>query len=468
LVWKGSIDRILADNENSSGGYMQPALWVGFAALIGGALFAFKALPPRTAALAVFFGGWLFAPVGVFPAGSSQAGQSGHPFWILGSALPSDMLLHKAWLVPCAVLLGALVFDRESLRRFRLSWFDAPVLLWCAWPLMQSLLFVGEPRPEGAVASLYLLGSWSLAWFIGRVYCAGTEGLSALARALALSGLACLPFALIEGLAGAQTYGWFFEPHPFRHDGNERYLGWRPLGFFENGNQYGLWISLCALVAAWLAWSRAGADRRWRVVAALVLLMALAAQSIGGLLLAALGAVVLWLSSRLRPRWMATGALAAALAVSAVYVSGVVPVASIANDTALGRATVGAIKSVGRGSFTWRIAQDQRALPLAMAQPLAGTGHWNWWRAQPSRPWGLAMLLLGQFGLIGAALSASGLLLPAARIAWTAPRGNARAPQALPWLLAIVILLSMLDAVLNSFVFFPAVMIAAALSTHER
>jgi hypothetical protein len=444
---------------------MQPALWVGFAALIAGALLAFKRLPPRTAAFAVFFGGWLFAPVGVFPAGSSQAGQSGHPFWILGSALPSDMLLHKAWVVPCAVLLGALVFDRESLRRFRPTWFDLPVMLWCAWPLLQSLLFIGAPRPDGAASSLYLLGTWGLTWFIGRVYGAGTEGLPALARALALSGLACLPFALIEGVAGAQMYGWFFEPHPFRHDGNERYLGWRPLGFFENGNQYGLWISLCALVAAWLAWSRGG---RWRAVAAIVLAMALAAQSIGGLLLAALGAVVLGLSSRLRPRWMATGALAASLAVSALYVSGVVPVARIANDTALGRATVGAIKSVGRGSFTWRIAQDQRALPLAMARPLIGTGQWDWWRAQPSRPWGLAMLVLGQFGLIGIVLSASALLLPAARAAWTAPRGDALAPQALPWLLAIVVLLSMLDAVLNSFVFFPAVMIAAALSTHER
>jgi hypothetical protein len=447
---------------------MQPALWLGFALLVAGALIAFKALPPRTAALTVFFGGWLFAPVGVFPAGSSQAGQSGHPFWILGSALPSDMLLHKAWVVPCAVLLGALVFDRASLRRFRPSWFDAPLLLWCAWPLLQSLLFVGEPRPGGAVASLYLLGTWGASWFIGRVYCAGMDGLLALARALALSGLACLPFALAEGVAGAQTYGWFFEPHPFRHDGNERYLGWRPLGFFENGNQYGLWISLCALVAAWLVWSRGAADRRWRVVAWAVTAMALAAQSIGGVLLAVLGGVVLWLSSRVRPRLMATAALAAALAVSAVYVSGVVPVARIASETALGRATVGAIKSIGRGSFTWRIAQDQRALPLAMARPLVGTGQWDWWRAQPSRPWGLAMLMLGQFGLVGVLLSASVLLLPAARVAWHAPRGDPRAREALPWLLALVVLLSMLDAVLNSFIFFPAVLIAAALSPHER
>lgn len=444
---------------------MQPAQWVGLAVLMGSALIAFKALPPRTAALLIFFGGWLFAPVGVFPAGSSQAE---HPYWILGSALPSDMLLHKAWVVPCAVLLGALLFDRASLRRFRPSWFDAPLLLWCAWPLLQALLVVGDPRPEGVLASLYLFGTWGLTWLVGRLYCRGTEGLQALPRALALAGLACLPFALAEGLAGAQTYGWFFEPHPFREDGDERYLGWRPLGFFENGNQYGLWISLCALVAAWLAWSRGATDRRWRALAWLVGAMALAAQSIGGLALALLGAGVLGLSSRLRPRHMVAAALAAAFAVSAVYVSGAVPVARIANETALGRAAVGAIKSVGRGSFTWRIAQDQRALPLAMARPLIGTGQWDWWRSQPSRPWGLAMLLLGQFGLIGTALAAGTLLLPAARIAWQAPRGDALSARALPWLLAIVVLLAMLDAVLNSFVFFPAVLIAAALANDRQ
>lgn len=446
---------------------MLSAEWVGFALLMGGALIAFKTLPPRTAALLVFFGGWVFAPVGVFPAGSSQAGQAGHPFWILGSALPSDMLLHKAWVVPCAVLLGALLFDRATLRRLRPSWFDLPLLLWCAWPLLQALLFVDEPRPGGALASLYLFGTWGLTWLVGRLYCAGNEGLQALARALALAGLACLPFALAEGLAGAQSYGWFFEPHPFREDGDERYLGWRPLGFFENGNQYGLWISLCALVAAWVAWSRQATGHRWRVVAGVVVAMALAAQSVGGLVLALLGAGVLWLSSRVRARHMVVAALAAGGVASAVYVSGVVPVTRIANETALGRAVVGAIKSVGRGSLTWRIAQDQRALPLATAQPLVGTGQWDWWRPQPSRPWGLAMLVLGQFGFVGVALSTSALLLPAAGVAWQAPRGDPFAPAGLPWLLAIVVLLAMLDAVMNSFVFFPAVLIAAALASDE-
>lgn len=443
---------------------MQAGLAVGWGLLGLASLLAFNTLPPRSAALAVFFGGWLFAPVGAFPAGSSAAE---HPYWLLGAALPSDMALHKAWIVPLAVLLAALGFDRASLRAFRPSWFDAPLLAWCAWPLLQSLLFVAQAQPSGLAASMYLFGTWGLTWFIGRVYCRGAEGALALARATALAGAACLPFALAEGVFGAQIYGWFFEPHPFREDGDERYLGWRPLGFFENGNQYGLWISLCALVALWLAYSRQQRDRRWRWLAWLTAAMALAAQSIGGLMLALFGAAALALSARLRPRRMVAVTIVTGVLVSAVYVSGVVPVRRIADDTAIGRATVAAIKAIDRGSFTWRIAQDQRALPLAMAHPLAGSGQWDWWRAQPSRPWGLAMLLLGQFGLVGVALASSTLLAPAVRAAWHAPRGAALAPAALPWLLALVVLLAMLDAVLNSFVFFPALLMAGALARDD-
>lgn len=444
---------------------MHAGLWIAWGLLFALAPIAFKTLAPRTAALTLFFGGWLFAPVGVFPPGSAAAE---HPYWLVGSALPSDMLLHKAWLVPCAVLFGALLFDRGSLRAWRPTWLDAPIAAWCLWPLLQSLLFVAGPQPPGTLASLYLFGTWGLTWFIGRVWCKGREGMVALVSALALAGAACLPFALLEGVFGARTYGWIFEPHPFRNDGDERYLGWRPLGFFENGNQYGLWVALSAAVALWAALARAALPRHAALLAVVCVLIALAAQSVGAIVLVALGVAALALSSRLRPRTLIAAVLAAAIGVSAVYVSGVVPVARIANDTSAGRAVVAAIKSVGRGSFTWRIAQDQRALPLATARPLVGTGQWDWWRAQPSRPWGLALLLLGQYGLIGVALASSALLLPAARAAWRTPRGDPLAPQALPWMLALVVLLAMLDAVLNSFVFFPALLIAAALADDAR
>jgi O-Antigen ligase len=441
---------------------MQAGVLIGLMLLGVGTLLAFRRLPPRRAALTVFFGGWLFAPVGVFPPGP---GEAAFPYWIVGSALPSDMLWQKAWLVPCVVLAAALAFDRASLRRFRPSWIDAPVIAWCAWPLLQSLA-VDAPQPKGVMASLYLFASWGTTWCIGRVYARGVQGRLDLLRALAVTGVACLPFALLEGLAGAQAYGWVFgQPHPFRDDGAVRYLGWRPVGFFEHGNQYGIWVALCGLAALWLAWRRAEQDRRWRIVAVLAVAIALAAQSAGALLLALAGAAALAAAARVSPRRLVLAPLIVGVVASVIYVSGVVPVTRLANDTAIGRTVVGAIKATGRGSFTWRVAQDQRALPLATARPLVGTGQWDWWRPQGSRPWGLAMLTLGQFGAIGLLLAAAALLAPVLRAAWSARSADPRSPAALPWLLALLVLLAMQDALLNSFVFLPALLIAGALAS---
>ena len=70
---------------------------------------------------------------------------------------------------------------------------------------------------------------------------------------MAASALACLPFSVIEGALGPQVYDRVYGPHPLATDGAERYLGFRPLAFFEDGNQFGIWISLAALAALWLA-----------------------------------------------------------------------------------------------------------------------------------------------------------------------------------------------------------------------
>ena len=70
-------------------------------ALAAQALFAF--VRPATAAWVTFLGGWIILPVGHFPAGSAAAE---FPYWISGLALPSDMLLTKAWVAPAAMVLA--------------------------------------------------------------------------------------------------------------------------------------------------------------------------------------------------------------------------------------------------------------------------------------------------------------------------------------------------------------------------
>ena len=411
---------------------------------------------PAIAVLGSFLGGWILLPVGSYPAGSADAV---FPYWIIGLGLPSDMLLTKAVAAPTAAFLGVLLFDRKALRRLRPVWLDAPIAAWCLWPAIAAT-FAAEPRPPPPLAIGYLAAAWGLPWLLGRLYFASPEGRLLFVKGLVLSALACLPFSLVEGVLGPVAYDAVYETHPFRADGAIRYLGFRPLAFFEHGNQFGLWVSLGALAALWLAISHPGA--RWRLAAAILIAMALAAQSVGAIVLLVVGAAGLWTFDRVRPRVLASGAALLIAIGGAVYLSGAIPFQAIAKDTGWGREIVNGIRGAGRGSFTWRIAQDQKLLTDAVVRPVTGSAQWDWWRAKETRPWGLSLLIVGQFGLGGLLLALTTLLGPALRTAWVAPRGVAWRSDRL--LLASIAVLAVIDALLNSFFFFPAIVVAGSLA----
>jgi hypothetical protein len=431
------------------------------------AMGVFKVLRPPMATLTVLLSAWVVLPVGHYPIDSADAV---FPFWITGLATPSDMLLTKAWVGPVAALVGVLVFDTKTLLAFRPRWVDAPMLAWCAWPLLQSVFAATPSKPAAFVAALYLLGCWGLPWLLARLYFSRPEGQWLLLRALTYSALACLPFSLYEGVFGPDAYGLTFEVHPFRADGAERYLGFRPIGFFEHGNQFGIWVSLCALLAVWRCVVLP--PGRYRhialAVAALSVLMALAAQSVGALLLMGAGGALLSSSQLIRTRLVVFGTLGALMLSAAVYTSGVIPINQIGKGTAWGQTVVNAFRAAGRGSFTWRISQDQKLLAEIKAHPVVGSAQWDWFRAKNTRPWGLAMLLLGQFGLVGLTLCFGSVLWPALREAWEAPRASGWQSSTMPLLLAVIVGLTMLDALMNSFIFFPAVLIAGALAGRRQ
>ena len=335
----------------------------------------FRLCKPAVAVLASYLGGWILLPVGVYPSGSSD---DVFAYWIIGLALPSDMVVTKAWVAAGSALLGVVVFDRDALRRLRPTWLDVPIVLWCLWPGLASM-FADAPRPSAATAAAYLFGAWGLPWLLGRLYFSALDGQRLLVSGLVVSALACLPFSLVEGIFGPQAYGWVYGPHPFRFDGDVRYVGFRPLGFFENGNQFGLWISLCALASLWLARASPAGRIRWQGgAAALLVAMAIAAQSIGALLLLAIGIAALWACGHVRARRMIAAATAVLTLAGAVYVSGAIPIDRIARDTSVGREVVAGFRALGRGSFTWRVSQDQKLLPAAMKNPASalpsGTG----------------------------------------------------------------------------------------------
>jgi hypothetical protein len=426
------------------------------------ALIAFKWLAPPWASLLVFLGGWVLLPVGWYPPSATANEFS---YWIIGAALPSDMLISKAWVAPVSALLGAAVFDRQQFARLRPALWDATMLLWCLWPLVFWVLGDGALEPA-ALGSLYLFGTWGAPWLLGRLYFSSAAGRDALLVGLTWAGLACIPFAIVEGLLGQQTYAWFYTDHPFASDGIERYWRWRPLGFFENGNQYGLWVSLCAFAAIWVWRSRSTDQSKsfWTWSACAVVGIAVLSQSIGALALLLLGLLVLQVLQTMRLQKVVLVSIVSMALLGAVYLSGAVPITHLGKETAMGRKVVDAFKAAGRGSLPWRISQDQKAIELVKPVVLMGSGAWDWFRPLGTRPWGLALLLVGQYGLAGLFLAFGVVAAPVARCLWLSPKQNAWRPHGSAVVLSVCVLLALLDACLNSFVFFPLIVAAGAIA----
>jgi hypothetical protein len=425
----------------------------------------FRLAPPASAVAVTCFAGWLLLPVGNFPAGSSE---STFPYWITGAAVPSDMLLTKMWWPPVVALAGALWRDRKAVLRWRVGWIDVPMILWCLWPIGQ-WPFIAHPEPSPWIASLYLAAAWGAPWVLGRIYFPGQEARVQLITLIA-AGLAVLtPIALLEGIMGPKLYGWLYELHPFRFDGAQRYIGFRPLGFFEHGNQYGIWVAATALAAVWLWRTEPDAHVRGRfgAAAALALAITLLSQSVGAILLLFGGLALLWRIGSPMKRWVLPLMLALIISGATLYLTRALPLRAFAENTIIGRQVVDLVRSAGRESFTWRIARDQEALALVRDHLLAGTGRWDWWRKDNNRPWDLAVLILGQFGLIGLVLALGSLLLPAVRALYD--RGCLALPRNLPEVpLATIVLMGVADMLLNSFILYPAILAAGALGQMKK
>jgi hypothetical protein len=425
------------------------------------AVLLFRMVPPRQAFWAILIGGWLLLPPAAYgplpPPGSFT-------FTIVGNGLPSAQLITKQWTAPAIALLVSLAFDRARWRRLVWNWWDLPIAGFCLWPLLQGAL-LGGASPAPAVASLYLLGAWGLPWLAGKLYLSGRDDVLVFAAMMAGLTLLLLPAAILEGVTPFRVHALAYGSNPFAHDGIERYIGYRPQLFFEHGNQYGLWIAGAALCAAWRAREAGGAGRaqRWRWAAFALTAATLAAQSAGAIVLLFAGLILLFVPRLFAAlRFVLPLALAGALAIGALHVSGVVPLRSLATDTAAGQAMVGALRASGRGSAAWRVSQDLKTLPLLRGDAIVGTGRWDWFRPAGTRPWGLPLLVLGEFGIVGLALLFAALGGALVRLAPGARAGDSGARLAV-----LLLLLFAVDALLNSFLFYPAIA-AAALSGGSR
>jgi hypothetical protein len=411
-------------------------------------LIAFKLAPRPYAPWICLIGGWVLLPPAIYPIPPSE----GFPFWIIGSSLPSNVLINKVWIAPLATCIASLIFDARRWRHSSLNIWDACIGAFCLWPIFQEVV-AGHTSPAGWVASLYLAGSWALPWWLGRLYLRAKEDFQAFGLVFVGMMLLLLPVAVFEGATDIRIQTLLFGKHPFAADGVQRYVGYRPQAFFEHGNQYGLWCAAAAVASLWLVRQKQLAPG----IAAVLAVMTLASQSVGAIGLLLLGALAIsWAGAFTIVNRFGIWGLMLAVVVVGLLIAGLIPLREFVEQSRAGQALVDAIRSTGRGSFAWRVSQDLKVAPLLREQLILGQGHWDWFLPVNTRPWGFPLLAIGQFGLIGLTL----LLLPFMRSISNALR-QAAAGNAPAKLTAVLMIIAALDAILNSFLLWPFVILAA-------
>lgn len=193
----------------------------------------FLFLPKRTAAFCGLIFGWLFLPWAHFQIG------------------PIDITRNVA--VSLNVLLCILVFDPSRFLRFRASWFDLPILVWCVSPFFTSLSNdLGAYDGGAAIQSQMYV--WGLPYLIGRLYITDTRAMKHLAMVIVFAGILYVPLILWEIRFSPRLHEQVYGYRTYDHGGTatRRLGGWRPVVFQRHGLMLGLLMASCALLAGWL------------------------------------------------------------------------------------------------------------------------------------------------------------------------------------------------------------------------
>ncbi len=392
----------------------------GLAMLLG--VILFFVLPPRRAAMACLIGGWCLLPTAdiVRPDFNDPVIAQADEFTVatttgIGSALIGPYWITRSTVIGITVLLGMILADFKSLRRLKPKWFDIPMAIWCIAPLFSGL-FNQLTLEQTLLNTSYHLIAWGGPYLAGRLYFSDIKPMRELGIALVASALIYAPLCMVEAVLGPFCYELLYQYHPYRFDGVERTLGYRPLMLLEHGNQLGIWIPAIAMLAFWMHMCRTLPRIMFvppHVVVLTLVFISLLTQSLGGIGLMMLGIIVFALLKRgvriPKPVW-------AAMAVCMVGVGVFVAGGDKVVGKVIGQGNVTQLKEVSRlRTLGWRINVIRRGMAPATEQPFIGFGQWDWWEhnEEYKRPvWNLILQGLGQHGLIAALALLSVFVIP--------------------------------------------------------
>jgi hypothetical protein len=425
-------------------------------------LFAFRRLPVRLAILVNFVGGWA-----VLPAANYAPSAAPFPYWIIGTALESNYLLTKATVLGFTGILGVFLFDRDSYKRFRLTVWDLAIGMWLIAPALSAIANPENFR-EGCVGEVYQLLAWGSPYLIGRLHFTDAQSLRLAAKAFVIGGLAYIPFCIFEIFKGPRIYAWLYGYQPFQMNAAQRFIGFRPVGLLENGNQLGIWMATATLIAMWL-WRRRTAGSVLGIPILLVAIglfsVTMLCQSTGSIILLFALIPFVFVDPRYLSRIVSIVLVLGILAFAAFRIANVFVWRDLVKQNSAARAVDGYLKSVGKESLGWRLTQDERHIDTALDEPILGYGQWNWWSGGIERPWSLWLLVFGMYGSVGLVSLEALLLITPLRAVWFPLTRSDIGYTNMRHTLSAAVLISAIDSLLNSSMILPLLLVIGGMNS---
>lgn len=434
-------------------------VWIPISVLL------FRGFALRVAILINFLGGWA-----ILPGANYTPTPIAFPYWILPVCLPGAYFITKATVLGFGALAGVLLFHRDEIQRIRLRICDIPMILLCIVPLLSSSAN-HLTLWEGLRGAIYLFLAWAVPFLLGRHCFSDRQSLLLAARAIMVAGILYSPICLFELFAGPQLYAHLYGYQPYRWIGATRYFGFRPIGFLEDGNQLGIWMASSAMIATAL-WARGLALRvlgmpvKWAAI--LLIGVTLLCQSVGSILLLALLLPLACFSHRRSLRIGIAVFLLGAALYTGLQLSHHIRWREISQTNPIAHSIATKLRDWGRKSLGWRLGRDEAQAIIATRKPLLGYGVWNWWNSGGTRPWDLWLLLFGMYGALGVLAMALILTSPIVRATCFPPPGADPELSSLLTALAMLILMSTFDSLLNGAIILPYMLIVGGLSSNIR
>lgn len=430
----------------AEGNLLVPAALFGWIPLVI-ALFAF--LPPRRAVIIGFVAAWLLLPVAEYEFMS----------------LPEYNKVSASCL---GIFFGALIFDTNTLLKFRPKWYDLPVFVLCFCPVMSSLTN-GLGLYDGFSESLKEIFLWMLPYLIGRLYFTDLKAIRELVIGIFVGGLLYAPLCLWEIRMTPQLHRQVYGFAATSFIQTFRYGGFRPVVFIGgSGLTLGLWMAFSAIsghgLMTWKSLKHLYGIPMLFFVCFLFGTSVLG-KSTAAVLLMVMGMGVLTCVWYMRNSLPVIGLALAPTLFIVIRVLGLWDGAELVN---VASEVFGSDRAQ---SLDYRFYNERLLREHAWQNPLFGWGGWGRSRLRDEHGNDLAVtdslwiIKFGANGLLGLGAFIAMLTLPVYLLHWRIPKGMWNHPLAGPTILTAVLLgLGLVNNCLNAGVIPMSILLAGGLT----